>query len=752
MQRQLPLLVNLVCFIFLTSAIHAQSFTSDAPVSRDLHIKRATDPILLDGRINETSWQEADIAKDFFQYFPVDSVIAEDQSEVRMTFDDQNLYIAVKCYSNVGNNWMINSYRRDFRGPNNDGIALVLDALGNRTNAFVFGLSPFGVRREGQISGLANTRNSFSLDWDNKWKAETHIEDGYWEGEMAIPFKTLRYEGNNRIWHFNSYRLDTQNNERSSWIRIPQNQIIFSVAYTGNLIWDDAPPRPGANISLIPFVSGVMNKNFEENEDADYSSEIGGDAKISITPSLNLDLTFNPDFSQVEVDRQVINLDRFEIFFPERRQFFLENADIFSQFGVERVRPFFSRRIGVAFNERTEINEPNAITYGARLSGSLDQDWRIGILNMQTAKDLNNDLPSINYTAAAFQRRVFARSNIGMIFINKQTFENENSFSRADTSVNFSFQPEQYHRLVGLDYTLASADNKWTGKVFYHQAMDETDPKQSFSHGGSLQYNVRDWQISWNHQWIGSGFEAPVGFVPRQGFVRANPEFTYRWYPNNRVINRHSLVIGSDWIWSNDIGLSDQQFSIGYNINFQNQATLIAQLNHDYTLLFSDFDPSGTGADTVLLEGTDYRYTSIQGTFRSDQRRVLSFDTEFYIGEFFNGQRYGVTGEATLRFQPYGTLSLRGGYNAVRLPEPYSNADLWIIGPRLDLTFTRNLFLTAFLQYNSQSENINLNTRLQWRFQPVSDLFIVYTDNYFANNLNTRSRGIVVKLTYWLNI
>ena len=300
-----------------------------------------------------------------------------------MCYDDANLYIAAKCYSE-GSNYIVPSLKRDYRAGGSDNITFLIDPFGDRTNAFVFGINPYGVLREALIAnGGSQIRRDWDDSWDAKWRGKAQIYDGYWVGELAIPLKSIRFQEGSQNWRFNSYRFDTQGNENSSWVRIPQNQWIINLAFMGNMIWEEPLKKQRTSISVIPYLAGSSIQDFEEGQTKpDFDWNVGGDAKVSITSGLNLDLTFNPDFSQVEVDRQVTNLSRFEIFFPERRQFFLENADLFQDFGHPFLaRPFFSRRIGIARDTATGVHLQNPIQYGARLSGRLDRDTRIGLLN-----------------------------------------------------------------------------------------------------------------------------------------------------------------------------------------------------------------------------------------------------------------------------------------------------------------------------------------------------------------------------------
>ncbi|MEO0331161.1 MAG: DUF5916 domain-containing protein, partial [Bacteroidota bacterium] len=271
------------------------------------------------------------------------------------------------------------------------------------------------------------------------------------------------------------------------------------------MIWDEPLKKPGANISVIPYLTAGMNRDFEDPEQTtpNWPRNAGADAKIALTSGLNLDLTVNPDFSQVEVDQQVTDLSRFELFFPERRQFFLENADLFGSFGLTRVNPFFSRRIGVARDTATGQNIQNPILFGARLSGKLNENLRVGLLNMQTAKEEENGLPSFNYTVATLQQKVFDRSNVSFIFVNKQ---------RLGMRENELYTP--YNRVLGIDYNLASADGRWSGKTYFHQAITPEDTtNQKWAHGMNLIYNTRHFGFNWKHAYINEGYNAEVGFI-----------------------------------------------------------------------------------------------------------------------------------------------------------------------------------------------------------------------------------------------
>ena len=741
----------LICFV-LTTVTQAQPLATDPDPNENENennpapratLVRTTDKILIDGQLNENSWFQGQPATDFWEYFPTDSSLSSVQTEIYLAFDDQFLYIGAKCQS-VGNDYVINSLRRDYRAGGNDNLTFLIDPFQDKTNAFVFGMNPYGVMREALISNGGQDFSDWDSGWDNKWKGESHIGEGYWSCELAIPFSTLRFNPGTQQWNFNAYRFVTQSNTRSTLVRIPQNQTIMSLAYMDPIEWTESPKPPKRNISIIPFMTGGTSKNYSAGTPPSNNFAVGADAKVAITSGLNLDLTVNPDFSQVEVDQQVINLDRFELFFPERRQFFIENADLFSGFGEQRVNPFFSRRIGIDRDTAgNAIQVP--ILYGARLSGKLDNNWRLGLLNMHTLQDDDAGLPAINYSVAAVQRKIAQRSNIGLIFVNKQSFIPEDS-ETIDES-------DPFNRVIGLDYNLNTPDNKWTGKTYYHQAVTATDTLNffdKFAHGTRLEYRIRDISLEWSHRWIRDGYRPELGFVPRRNIFQVNPTGQLFFYPEKGSINRWQIGAEYNSFWKPEYGQTDEQISLFGELNYKNTSELSLTISNDYTYLFDSFDPTRTDAQPLAAD-TDYRYTSVELSYRSDRRKVFSYRISPTVGQFFNGYRYSLRGSFTYRYQPFGQIQMNVNYTYVDLPKPFASAGLFLVGPRIDFTFSKSLFLTTFIQYNSQAENMNINTRLQWRFAPVSDFFLVYTDNYDTMNFNVKNRAIVAKVTYWLN-
>lgn len=721
---------------FITSISFAQV------TKKEVYVKHINEEITIDGVLNEDSWSSAKPATNFFQYFPTDTAQAKRQAEIRFLFDDKNLYVGIKVYAK-GKDYVIPSLRRDFRAGGSDNITLMFDTFNDGTNAFIFGSNPYGVRREILLSGGGNELRGFNTSWDVKWFGESKIHDDHYILEWKIPLYAFKYREGETRWRFNSYHFDTQDNERNTWINIPQNQFIFNLAYMGDMIFEKPLGKSKSPVSLIPYINTILGKDYETGETLS-EFKFGGDAKLTIANSLNLDLTVNPDFSQVEVDQQVTNLTRFEVGLPERRQFFIENSDLFGDFGNGRdANPFFSRRIGIA-EDRNGNTIENRILGGVRLSGKVNSNLRLGVLSMQTDEDVANEIPTVNNSVISLQQKMFSRSNLSLLFINKQ----------ATKDYGFLAPEDKYNRVLGIDYTLASKDNTWSGKYFYHKSFSPGVTSNDFSAGFRTRFNNRNFSISLNGVFVADKFRSDLGFIRRTDIFKIDPEFELKFWPKSSKIQRHSFYVIPIFIWRPELNYenSDQIIISGWNANFKDNSELTLEMFNEFTRLYEDFDPTGTDGATPLPGNRNYHYTSFSGIFRSDQRKKLSYRIESSIGAFFNGNKYSFLTNVRLRLQPYFSGSFELTYDRIELPDPYPDASIWLIGPRLDFTFTKNIFWATFLQYSTQRENFSINTRLQWRVAPLSDLFLVYNDNYATDVFSPRFRSINLKFTYWFNI
>ena len=706
-------------------------FCQKINASYQLHIHKANSQIKIDGVPDEQAWQEAGLASNFFMVLPMDSSHALVHTDVKMTYDDKNLYILAICYLPAPGPYMVESLRKDFVFGKNDNFLLFMDTFDDQTNGFSFGANAAGA----QWDGTMYEGGKVDLNWENKWQSAVKNYPDKWIWEAAFPFKTLRYKKGIKEWGVNFSRLDIKMAEKSSWAPVPRQFPTASLAYSGTLVWDEAPPAAGSNISLIPYGLGRMTKNYSTNDKAKYHAEFGGDAKIALSSALNLDLTVNPDFSQVEVDQQVTNLDRYELFFPEKRQFFLENGDQFTNFGYAGIRPFFSRRIG--------LNAP--ILFGARLSGKLDRNWRMGLMDMQTGKVDSVGLPSQNFTVLALQRRIFARSNIGFLFVNKQSFHYQPG---QDSSKP---QYSKFNRNFGIEYNLASSNNLWTGKALLLKSFSPGISGNDFSAAGHLQYASRKWTILWQNEFVGRNFTAEAGYVPRQGYIRTNPSISRLFFPLRGPVLSHGPTLAGVYFFDQSWNATDNQTILAYNVAFRDQSLFGATVTHDYVKLLKPFDPTNSGKDTLARE-SQHRFNTATLGFTSKPQVLFTYALSVsYGGYYAEGTRFAINNSLGYRFQPFVSIQINTSYNNIRLPQPWGNNGFWLVGPRVDITFTNNLYFTTFVQYNNQQKNVNVNTRLQWRYRPASDLFFVYTDNYYPAPFSVRNRAVVLKMTYWLN-
>lgn len=747
---------------FISGGYHVFSKTDSAGATKEIFIRKTKVAVKLDGVLDDEAWKHAERGGDFHQYFPYDTSYSKSKTQGMFAYDEHFIYFAAIMYDSLPGKHVSLSLRRDFRGGNADGITVVFDPFLDKTNGFFFGVNPYGVQREGLVSNGGFSPEDFNLSWDNKWYSAAKVYPNCWIAEMAIPLKTLRYKEGSKEWHVNFYRIDSKYNERALWVKMPRQFEMFNLAHTGILHFEEPLHAPGMNISLIPYING--NYTLDKESDPVLSKlgyDIGGDAKVSITPSLNLDLTVLPDFSQVEVDQQQTNISRFELFFPERRQFFLENADLFSNFGFGNARPFFSRRIGITIDSSTAQNVQNKIWAGGRLSGKIGNDWRVGAMSMQTAADNSINTPSYNYSVLAVQRKLFSRSNIGAIVVNKQNFEGK--------PIDIE-NPEEgsSNTLAGIDYNLASKDGKWTGKSYMHSTFNKntSSSKPELSHGLWFGYTSLNYFWGWEHQLVTDNFNPKVGYVPRNNFLRAQPYFGKNFYPKSKHINNITALFFSETFANNQtlfeknrVDINDFAIGTEWEFSLQNTSAFGFFGNRNYVKLFDDFSPSGND-DELLKKDEEFWQYDVGVFYASNPRKPFNFRVSGGTAAYYVAQLYWTRFNIEYRYQQYATIAINANFNSINFDShnqknpnrKFTNTNLVLIGPRIDITFTKNIFWTTFIQYNNQAENVNINSRIQWRFQPVSDIYLVYTDNYSDITYGLKNRAIVFKITYWLNL
>ena len=573
---------------------------------------------------------------------------------------------------------------------------------------------------------------SVDLNWDTKWYSEVAFDEKKWTAEIAIPFKSIRYNYNLEQWGISFSRLDLKASEKSGWTPVPRQFPSITMAYSGVLEWDNPPPTQGSNISFIPYLSGEMDSPQKGTTNQELNA--GADVKFNLTSSLNLDITLNPDFSQAEVDQQVTNLDRFELFFPERRQFFLENADLFANFGYENIRPFFSRRIG--------LNNP--IVGGIRLSGNIDEKWRVGLLDIQTQAEKEKGLPAENFGVFSLQRKILDRSSIGMIFVNKQSLG-----KLEDTRTTAG----EYNRNLGLEYNYFSADNLWNGKLMYLKSFSPNLSDDDAIFAGNLTYNDNNFLGSVQAEYVGENYNAEVGYVPRTHYYKFDTTLRYLFFPSqdSKVLSHGPLVGSIQYFNFDGLGI-DRGTQLGYELNFKNRSEMVFTFENQFIVLQNPFDPIRTGIRS-LEALTEHRWSSVNLEYNSKPQSLFTYALKSSYGGYFqDGKRWLFFSEMGYRFQPYIELNTLVSYNHIELEEPWGSNGFWLLGVKSNFTFTRNIFFSNLYQYNEQQKLWNFNSRFQWRYKPASDIFLVFNSSDTRMLTPNRNWNLTLKINYWINL
>lgn len=726
---------------------YTTSLVAQNPLTRETYryqIFPTEKPIDIDGSDQDEGWAGVSEISHFMNHWPLDTGKAEALTKVKMTYDHEFLYVIASCFDSGDR--IIQSLQRDDLPTlvNSDNFTITLDPINTKQSGFLFGLNAGGAQFEAQMK-VNGARTEFDENWDNIWYSEVKHYESHWVAEMAIPFKSLRYSPDENEWGVNFLRRDIKRNAFTTWTQFPLNYRSADINFMGTLIWDKPPKKAAGKVTLVPYLSAGTDLDLESEETQQEYEAIRGaglDAKIALTNTLNVDLTLNPDFSNVDVDQQVTNLSRFSIFFPERRNFFLENEDIFSNFGGESITPFFSRRIGLVDEDQIPIN------FGARLTGNITGSTRIGAMTVQTRKF--DTIAVQNYTVAAIHQQVLDRSVIKGIFVNRWAGE--------------QLEDGQFARNAGLEFAYLSKKGSLQNTLRYHKAVTDAGLIDNHYYGFSGSYINRQLEAVWSADVVGENYITELGFNPRlenenaetdetvrSAYTRINQQLSYRFYPDHEKLNSHGP---STWhlIWFNQdgTGLNERENGLAYNFWFKNTSTLTFNLtSHEVNLLV----PTSLIEDEFTpLPVANYRFTRFGFSFNTDNRKVWNMGVTMNGGTFYNGTIFNLTPMVNYRVQPWGSFGLAYEFNQVKLSEEHGQAALHLLRANTQISFSNKMFLSSSMQLNSQDENYNLYVRFQWRYRPMSDLFVVYEDNYQQNDLALKNRQIVLKATYWLNL
>ena len=734
--------------LFIGQTVISQETNVLVKSEKEYHPTFIDSSVSIDGELTENIWREIPKAKDFWMNFPRSDKLSNEsiQTEVQIAYDNTKIYIAATCYTNSPSS--VFTLKRDNQlFWNGDVFGVVLDPLNAKNSGYIFATNPKSVQADATLGNQNITRETNLFDvvnnsWNSQWQAEVKIREGKWTLEIAIPFRVLRYS-NKGDWGINFFRRDANTNSYHTWSPVPIEYQEINLDNLGQLKWPSAISAKKRIGAISPYILGKFSKDFiSENGKSNLTIKPGLDAKIAISPGLDLDITLNPDFSQVEVDRQVTNLSTVNIRFPEQRLFFQENSDLFENFGIPPMRPFYSRAIGLDENGNTI-----PILFGARLSGAINKDFRIGLMNVLT--DQSSEVSGVNYTSFAAHHRLFGK------FFLKGYFHNLQDVKDGKVLKN------DFNRTGGLEVAYRSGNGKWRSSLGYGLSDNPTVKGKNGFYKTELGYNDRNISFFSNVSGVGNNYVNEIGFIPRmfhrdaindtifrKGFDHFFTTAGYTIYPKEKSINSHRLGIRNVYSITKDGKMFRNEWILNYVLKWKNSS----RFNFSYSILkprllypfaFTEGEPLPSGV---------YNYNSAALSYSSDNRKKIILETGIQLGGFYNGKRRQATLNLDYRVQPWGIFSINTEYNDIRLPEPYGETDFVLVGSKVELNFSKSWFWTTFFQYNTQRDNFNVNSRIQWQINSLSNLFIVYTDNYAIENWKKKNRALVIKLNYWLDI
>ncbi len=724
----------------LAAQTSANPITNDAPAALAI---RTPAPPTIDGQLDEPVWRTALPISGFVQHEPFEGAPATERTEIRIVFDSEAIYVGGWMLDRDPSGIVFGEKRRDTNLSASDALIIVFDTYRDRQNAFVFGTTPAAIEYDGQVTkegqgGLSTPRRQqsgsgsgggFNLNWDGSWEVATSADERGWYSEFRIPFSTLRYGGGGpQVWGMNISRNIRRRNEQAFWAPIGRQYTLYRVSEAGTLTGIEAPVR--RTVAVTPYALSSAHRDYELSAETDMTAEFGGDAKIGLTPSLSLDLTYNTDFAQVEVDEQQINLTRFSLFFPEKRPFFLENAGTFSvgtpQAGSELgLDLFFSRRIGIG-----DEGQPVPIIGGGRLTGKA-RGLTLGVMNIQTERVERELIPANSYSVGRVLKELPNRSRIGAMVVSRL-----NTDSTAD-----------YNLTYAVDGRLGVGEAfNFDGYVSRTQTPGLSGRQHAVGFQGA--YQTRDWDLGVQYREVGEDFNPEVGFLPRKeyrliiGRVQRQIRIpSFRWL---RELRPHILVRN----WFDFDGFNESRYiHIDNAISFSDGAFLSTGINIIREGLKEPFDIT----DDIRIPTETYDVVETIWRFGTNPSAVLSTNGVVNVGGFFSGQRTSITNTVTAKVGATWAAALRFSYDDVDLKE--GSFETTLVGLQVAYSFTPRIFLQSLLQYNNQRDEFSGNIRFGWLDTAGTGLFLVFnTVEQTVRPTGPIDRAFVVKFTRQISI
>ena len=714
----------------------------DAAGRATVRAVRLAAPLALDGRLDDAVYADIPPLSDFVQQEPREGEPATERTDVWVFFDDERVYFSFRCWETEAERLIVNEMRRDnVNVYQNDHIAFVIDPFYDRRNGLEFLINPIGGRMDGQIT----SERFYNGDWNPIWDVEVGQFDGGWTVETAIPFKSIRHQpGRDQLWGFNVRRVNLWKNEHSFLTPIPSSlgdSGIFQMSRAAALVGLQAPPE-STHLDIKPFA--IMDVTSDHRATPRISNDPGGsagiDLKYGVTRNLVADVTVNTDFAQVEADEQQVNLTRFSLFFPEKREFFLENQGVFAfggagsgPFGGGGSTPvlFYSRRIGLAAGDHgAPVEVP--IHAGGRLTGRVGQ-FSVGALNMQTGDAPSAAAQATNFTVVRVKRDLLRRSSVGGIF------------TRRAVTKDGGRRNETY----GLDGTFSFFDDL-TINTYWAQTRTPERREDDVSYRTQLDYAGDRYGLQLERLAVGDNFNPSIGFLQREDFERSFGLFRFSPRPHAVAAIRKLTWEGSFDYFTDRSGVLETRIVQGrFGILFESGDQFDARYTSSYEFLDRPFEI----AVDIAIPAGGHRFEDVEVSYLLGQQRALGGTVAVQHGSFYNGRktsvRFGLGGFGGGRFELSQQLSVEPGFEVNRITLPAQRFTTQLVTTRTTYTVTPLMFVSALLQYNSTNNAVGANVRLRWEYQPGSELFVVYNEQ--RNTLATRfplleNRAFIVKL------
>ena len=693
----------------------------------------SSSPILDGNVLDDPVWQGARATSGFWQIKPFEGQPATQQTRVFVGFTENALYIGAVLYDDDPEGIIVSDSRRDADLDETDSFQVIMDTYLDRQNGFVFGTNPAGIEYDGQVikeggGSFGSGGGGFNRDWDTNWSVATKVGEFGWSLEMEIPFKSLRYKGRDvQIWGINFQRNIRRNNEVAFWSPLPRQHNLFRASQAGTLEGISLPPQ--RNLKVTPYVLGTADRGTAV-DGTEYDSELGGDLKWSITPSLTLDATINTDFAQVEVDEVVVNLDRFSVFLPEKRPFFLENAGQFAVGRPREVELFFSRRIGIS-----EAGTVIPIDGGVRMSGKVGQRTNVGLLQMRSAA-VEGEASRNDYSVIRFNQELANRSSLGVIFVNRN----------GDGSLDDVGSGEDYNRTYGIDGRVGIGDDLMlTGYVAKTESPDLIGRDHAFSVRGD--YNSEKWSNGIGYSEVGGDFNPEVGFVSRKDYRKADLRVLRRYRPEDlwglQELRPHISYRGH---WNFD-GVYESGFvHLDNHWEFRTGSEVHTGINLIHEEVLDPFE---------IIDGQEvqpgvYDNAEMQLVMYTNRGAPFSVGMDIRAGGFFSGDR--LTLEPSVRYRIGETFNaeLSWNYNDIDLNQPDGKFKINVGILKLAYSFTPKISLEALIQYDDRSDAVASNFRFAWLQSANSGLYLVYNEANQDDDLGLREnrKEFIVKYSY----